>query len=198
LGNDDPQPGADNGSLSGGDGDDTATYAAGVDGRAVFSGGDGRDTASYRAHDGPSHLDGIANDGVAGEGDNNAKDVENIQGTVGNDTLNANSSVANRLLGMAGSDFLNTVDGIAANDSADGGIGMTPVAPMSATGGPAARTNLRRQRHTEAGAHPRRPCGPNARRACVKGASTRARHLDAPGCGRTCSGDRAAAQAQSG
>ena len=61
--------------------------------------------------------------GGGGQGDNNLSDVENIQGTTGNDTLTGNNS-ANSLLGMAGSDTLNTVDGIFANDEADGGSGV--------------------------------------------------------------------------
>jgi Ca2+-binding RTX toxin-like protein len=117
-------PGNGDDRLRGGDGDDTASYDQDNDGRDVFSGGTGRDTASYRAHAGPVDvsLDGIANDGVTGEGDNNLSDVEDIFGTTGNDRLTGNSA-SNRLFGLAGSDTLITTDGILGNDLANGGDG---------------------------------------------------------------------------
>jgi Ca2+-binding RTX toxin-like protein len=137
AGNDELLGDAGNDNLSGGDGDDTATYGAGVDGvdgSDRFSGGADRDMASYRGHARNVNvsLDGIANDGTAGEGDNNLSDVENVQGTRGDDTLTGNGAAnsltgltgSDRLFGLAGSDTLNTVDGISANDSADGGIGI--------------------------------------------------------------------------
>jgi Ca2+-binding RTX toxin-like protein len=134
LGDDDELLGeGDNDNLNGGDGNDTATYGNGVnpvdgvnrvDGRDSFSGGAGRDTASYRLHAPTVNVspDGVPNDGVLGEGDNNLSDVENIQGTGGNDTLTGNNS-ANSLLGLGGSDTLSTFDRIA-NDEADGGSGV--------------------------------------------------------------------------
>ena len=125
-GNDDLQPQGGDDTLTGGNGDDKATYGPGLDGSDRFSGGDGRDIASYRLHAAPVHvsLDDIANDGGPGEGDNNLRDVEDIQGTTGDDTLTANSTVSNHLFGLAGSDALNTVDGGSANDEADGGPGV--------------------------------------------------------------------------
>jgi Ca2+-binding RTX toxin-like protein len=125
-GNDDLQPEGGNDTLTGGDGDDTATYGPATDGSDRFGGGAGRDTASYRLRATPVNvsLDDIANDGGPGEGDNNLRDVEDIQGTESNDTLTANSTVSNHLFGLAGSDTLNTVDGISGNDEADGGAGI--------------------------------------------------------------------------
>ena len=64
----------------------------------------------------------VANDGVIGEGDNNLRDVEDVQGTAGNDTLSAHSTTNNHLYGLDGADTLTTVDGITANDEADGGV----------------------------------------------------------------------------
>jgi Ca2+-binding RTX toxin-like protein len=124
-GNDLLAPDAGDDNLRGGDGDDTASYSQGTDGRDVFSGGTGRDTASYRSHTGPVNvsLDGVANDGVTGERDNNLSDVEDIQGTTANDTLTGNNA-ANRLFGLAGSDTLITTDAIPANDTANGDAGV--------------------------------------------------------------------------
>jgi hypothetical protein len=62
--------------LNGGDGDDTLGGDAGAD---VYNGGDGIDTASYGSRATPSYsIDGVANDGAPGEGDNIEPDVENI------------------------------------------------------------------------------------------------------------------------
>jgi Ca2+-binding RTX toxin-like protein len=123
-GNDLLAPGGGDDTLKGGDGDDTASYDPGIDGRDVFSGGAGRDIASYRAHTGPVNvsLDGVANDGVSGERDNNLSDVEDILGTTGNDTLFGNTA-SNRLFGLAGSDTLVAIDGVSGNDLVNGDIG---------------------------------------------------------------------------
>jgi Ca2+-binding RTX toxin-like protein len=120
------EPGAGNDTLNGNGGDDIASYGPGGDGSDRFSGGTGRDTASYRLHAAPVNvsLDNIANDGVTGERDTNLSDVEDVQGTDGNDTLTAHSTVSNHLFGLDGADTLNTVDGISANDEADGGAGI--------------------------------------------------------------------------
>jgi Ca2+-binding RTX toxin-like protein len=120
------QPGAGNDVLNGGGGDDVVNYAPAVDGRDVFSGGPGRDTASYRLHAAPVSvsLDDIPNDGSPGEGDNNLKDVEDVEGSSGNDTLTAHSTVSNRLFGFGGNDTLNTLDGVSGNDAANGGDGI--------------------------------------------------------------------------
>lgn len=126
LGGDDTlEPLGGNDTLNGGDGNDFASYGPGVDGSDRFSGGAGRDTASYRLHAAPVtvSLDDIANDGGPGEGDNNLRDVEDVQGTAGDDTLTADSTVSNHLFGLEGSDTLNTVDRISGNDEADGGAG---------------------------------------------------------------------------
>lgn len=55
-------------------------------------------------------LDGVANDGEPGEGDNNAADVEQIIGGRGNDTLRGN-------------DLANTLRGDGGNNSLIGGLG---------------------------------------------------------------------------
>jgi Ca2+-binding RTX toxin-like protein len=126
-GKDTLEPKGGNDTLNGGSGDDIATYYdSGVDGSDRFSGGTGSDTASYQLlHAGPVNvsLDDIPNDGTPGEGDNNLSDVENLIGTIGNDTLIAHSTVSNHLFGLGGADTLNTVDDISANDTADGGDG---------------------------------------------------------------------------
>src|SRR3954452_23878806 len=66
-----------NDALSGGDGDDTLNGGAGAD---SVSGGDGIDRA-FVTTDGAAvsvSLDGVANDGAPGEGDNVQPDVENV------------------------------------------------------------------------------------------------------------------------
>src|SRR5437762_1638670 len=52
-----------------------------------FNAGSGRETASYatRASGVTAPIDGTANDGAPGEGDNTAGDVDNVQGGQGRD-----------------------------------------------------------------------------------------------------------------
>ena len=71
-------------------------------------GGDGPDTVSYAERLNPVTvtLDGVGNDGEAGENDFVASDVENITGGSKNDTLIGNDK-ANKLLGGSGNDTLN-------------------------------------------------------------------------------------------
>ena len=64
-------------------------------------------------------LDGIANDGAAGEGDNVATTVEQVLGGSGGDTLTGNGA-ANTLDGRGGGD---TIRGGAGNDTLIGGTG---------------------------------------------------------------------------
>jgi Ca2+-binding RTX toxin-like protein len=118
--------------LHGGEGDDSLHGGASfdylngdagndlLDGRLSgdnLNGGDGRDLADYSARkDGiTASLDGVANDGVSGENDFIAGDVEGIQGGSGKDTLYAaflNSSILkggpgdDTLVGYAGADLL--------------------------------------------------------------------------------------------
>ncbi|MCB9371582.1 MAG: hypothetical protein H6518_02240 [Microthrixaceae bacterium] len=118
----------------------------------VLIGGPGNDTAdySYRLSEATPlnlSLDGAANDGAAGEGDNIGPDgsVENIKGGIRNDVITG-SSAANKLFGREGNDTINgrggndkivgdsgndTVNGAGGLDTVDGGFGRDTV-----TGGP--------------------------------------------------------------
>jgi Ca2+-binding RTX toxin-like protein len=108
----------DNENLAGGPGDDRLLNTA-VANR--FSGGAGIDTVDYTAtiNDVTVTLDGAANDGPAGELDNVATDVENVDGGDGNDTLIGNAQT-NRINGGPGND---TVDGKFGADTLTGGPG---------------------------------------------------------------------------
>jgi len=92
-------------------------------GTDVVNGGGGFDNASYffRTATVTLSLDGIANDGEAGEGDNIGPlgDVEALQGGFGADTLTGNSA-GNNLFGQGGNDTLNGEGG---NDGLDPGLG---------------------------------------------------------------------------
>jgi Ca2+-binding RTX toxin-like protein len=76
-----------------------------------FRGGPGRDLVTYLSHETEitASLDGLANDGMAGE-DFIRGDVENLMGGMGSDHLVGNAS-ANRLAGAPGSDVLEGGDG---------------------------------------------------------------------------------------
>ncbi len=70
-------------------------------------------------------LDGVANDGVSGEGDNVQSDVETVLGGSGSDTLRGGTANAlNTFVGGAGNDVL---DGGPARDRLDGGAGTDMV-----------------------------------------------------------------------
>lgn len=92
--------------LHGGTGDDLLDGGPGPD---LMAGGPGNDTVTYANRVAPASvsLDGIANDGEAGEGDNVADDVENIIGGQGDDVFNG-SDAPNRIEGGPGND---TIDG---------------------------------------------------------------------------------------
>lgn len=78
AGDDTIDAGAGNDTLRGGDGNDNLVPNTGTDG---ISGGDGIDTVTYGLRIAPSFtLDGLANDGEAGENDLIGADVENIEG----------------------------------------------------------------------------------------------------------------------
>ncbi len=78
AGDDDLDAGSGNDVLRGGDGNDTLAPNTGTDG---VSGGDGIDTVTYGLRVSPSFtLDGVANDGSAGENDLIGVDVENVEG----------------------------------------------------------------------------------------------------------------------
>ena len=111
----------------GNNGEDTFIAAAGPDDVDVFEGGTGIDTANYSGRTVPLRisLDGAANDGSAGEGDNIRLDVENVIGGSGNDVITANVFQSNRniLTGGAGNDLLDSVDApFIAHDQLYGGF----------------------------------------------------------------------------
>jgi Ca2+-binding RTX toxin-like protein len=109
---------AGNDSLSGGGGDDLLDGGIGSD---TLAGQGGRDSADYSARTAPVSLslNGNADDGEAGEGDNVANDVEILTGGAGDDQL-AGNDADNALLGNAGNDMLGGGSG---NDQLDGGAG---------------------------------------------------------------------------
>jgi Big-like domain-containing protein/hemolysin type calcium-binding protein len=113
--------------LQGGAGSDTLTGGAGddaIDGGAdndVLNGGDGIDTAFYGSRTAPSYsIDGVANDGSAGEGDDIAADVENVTASAAADgTVSiAGSAGPNRLVVTQGKA---TIFGGAGADVLEGG-----------------------------------------------------------------------------
>jgi Ca2+-binding RTX toxin-like protein len=114
--------------LDGGAGDDTMAAGAGPD---VYNGGDGEDTVTdYAARGFPVTvtLDGNADDGASGEGDNVQANVEEVTGGSGDDTLIGNAS-DNELSGGAGDDTIaggdgnDGLNGDAGRDTIDGGGG---------------------------------------------------------------------------
>lgn len=104
--------------LSGGDGNDT--LRGGYPAPDVFSGGDGIDTVEF-AHQYfggvDVTIDGAADDGRPGEGDNVQADVENVKGTAYDDELSG-SFAANVLVGSGGND---TFVGYGGSDTFTGG-----------------------------------------------------------------------------
>jgi Ca2+-binding RTX toxin-like protein len=110
--------GPGNDTLDGGWGDDTLDGGVGAD---VLRGGPGFDTVTYADRVAPisASIDGVANDGEAGEGDNIATDVEGLVGGSAGDTL-IGSNAANVLTGGAGDD---TISGLGGDDTIDGGPG---------------------------------------------------------------------------
>jgi Ca2+-binding RTX toxin-like protein len=104
--------------LTGGPGDDHLVGGLGAD---TMSGGGGSDTADYSARtmDVAVRLDGQANDGSVGEGDNVAADVENVIGGLGSDLL-VGGPGPNELDGGPGDDV---IDGGGGQDALRGGDG---------------------------------------------------------------------------
>jgi len=125
--------------INGGNGDDTITSGAGPDqiyggngndsidgglGADSISGGANNDTVSYatRATAVNVTLNGLADDGAAGEHDNvgfGTTDVESIMGGSGNDTLTGDAD-GNYISGGAGKDLIH---GMAGSDTIVGGAG---------------------------------------------------------------------------
>jgi hypothetical protein len=111
-----------NDTLNGDAGDDAfGVERDGPDGADVMSGGAGGDTADYSERSGPvqTDLDGVADDGEPGEGDNVNSDVEHVSGGAGADRIVCNAA-RNRLRGEWGDDEL---EGAALRDILDGGPG---------------------------------------------------------------------------
>jgi Ca2+-binding RTX toxin-like protein len=104
--------------LAGGGGNDLLDGGGDPD---VLIGGSGFDTATYAGRSAPVivSLDGRANDGAAGEGDNVTPSVEGAIGGRGADRLTGNSR-SNRLRGGAGND---TLRGGRGRDMLEGGTG---------------------------------------------------------------------------
>lgn len=120
--------GAGDDTLRGGPGDDLLISGAGAD---RLEGGTGSgDTAQYAFHAGPVNvsLDGLANDGEAGEGDNVGLDVEEVIGSPLDDVLTGGAA-GDELTGGAGNDTLtgaggdDTLKGGPGRDTHDGGAG---------------------------------------------------------------------------
>jgi Ca2+-binding RTX toxin-like protein len=111
-GNDGLVGGPGNDGLSGGAGNDTFTAEVGPDGADDVSGGSGRDSAGYntRSVNLTITLDGLANDGQTGEGDNVRGDVEGVTGGTGDDTITGNAA-PNSLWGNGGDDIVDGRDG---------------------------------------------------------------------------------------
>ncbi len=110
--------GSDDDTLSGSSADNTFDGGAGSD---VFVGSSGTDTVTYSSRSTAVNatIDGNANDGESGEGDDVGTDIENIVGGSGNDVLTGDAN-ANLLSGNDGNDTLNGNDG---DDVLDGGYG---------------------------------------------------------------------------
>ena len=104
--------------LNGGAGDDF--FSAGYE-ADVFAGGSGQDFVSYSGRIDPVivTINGVANDGEAGEGDNVRVDVEDVSGGAGNDRLTGNG-LANELFGGYGNDI---ISGGSGSDLVSGGNG---------------------------------------------------------------------------
>ena len=96
--------GGGNDTVIGGPNGDTWIAGAGTD---TFAGGDGDDSADYRGRTGAVTitLNGVADDGEAGEADNAGADVEGAYGGSGADRIVGNP-LGNRLSGGGGNDSL--------------------------------------------------------------------------------------------
>jgi hypothetical protein len=121
FGNDRVDAGAGNDTVDGTWGDDAVDGGDGADTiNAAY--GTGRDSVTYsgRTAGVTVTLDGVANDGAAGEGDNISAAIDDVTGGAGNDSLTG-SAGANTLLGGLGNDTVTGADG---DDLLDGGAGV--------------------------------------------------------------------------
>lgn len=134
--------------LQGGDGDDRLDGGPGPD---RIAGGSGRDTVSY--DESPqavaASLNGVADDGQPGEGDNVLDDIEVVIGSAANDTLIAGPFAVelhggpgdDTLIGspqadlLSGGDGNDTLDGAGGPDVLAGGDGLD-TATYASRGGP--------------------------------------------------------------
>lgn len=116
-GNDDIMGGPGNDVEDGGPGDDRIGFSAGItndddQGADTVRGGDGTDKLLLNGHAGGMTitLDGLANDGAPGEGDNIAADFEHIEGTGANDVFTG-SPGPDKFLGGGGNDEIHGAGG---------------------------------------------------------------------------------------
>jgi Ca2+-binding RTX toxin-like protein len=88
--------------------DGECNFPCAPNGADQLHGGGGLDRVEYTGRAAPVTvtIDGVANDGAAGEGDNVFTDVEDLRGGHGDDTLTG-SSIGNRIDGCYGSDSVN-------------------------------------------------------------------------------------------
>ena len=107
-------------------GEDSFDGGSAPDGADTFNGGPGIDDLRYgsRTADVTATLDGVADDGEAGEGDNVMPDIERVDGGQGNDLI-VGGPANEELRGAAGND---TVRGGAGDDQTDGDDGDDSVA----------------------------------------------------------------------
>jgi hypothetical protein len=112
-------PGVDN--LNGGDGSDTFETDPTADGADTYNGGAGTDVITYGLRTTPvtADIDGVADDGAAGEADNVALDVENLTGGMSDDWL-AGGAGPSQVSGGDGNDIVMGRDG---DDYVTGGTG---------------------------------------------------------------------------
>lgn len=125
--------GVGNDTTAGNGGNDIYNADLPVDGADAFVGGPGVDTAAYNNRTAALAitLDGVANDGAAGEGDNVGADVENVLAGFGPDVVQGNGAAneiragqgADTISGLGGNDTLSAADGAGGNDSLNGGTG---------------------------------------------------------------------------
>ncbi len=122
-----------NDNLTGGDGADALSGGAGDDslfgglGTDALSGGTGVDSAllDFAAAGGAVSLDGLANDGIAGENDNIGADIEDVSALGTSAVAITGNASANVLSGDAGNDGINggagndTLNGFGGNDTID-------------------------------------------------------------------------------
>ncbi len=114
--------GLGNDNLDGGDGNDRLDEGSAPNGADAITGGPGQDSLSHGGRTAAVTvvLNGVADDGEAGEGDNVSTDVEGLSGGSGNDTFVGPASGDVSIFGGGGDD---TVTGGSGNDRLFGGDG---------------------------------------------------------------------------